>query len=114
MEQYQNEDEKNKGSLRVGDIVCFTFVEKVYENHSKGKHEEIERDFLLAKYTEKPELEYKGVIFCKIYCFYTSLADGVTNKNFNVIPKQSDESLSASSLYKKCLFRIDLAMECDY
>mmetsp|Transcript_20991 Transcript_20991/g.20119 ORF Transcript_20991/g.20119 Transcript_20991/m.20119 type:complete len:114 (+) Transcript_20991:119-460(+) len=102
--ELHNEDEKNQGYLKIGDIVYLTFVEKVYEGHSKSKHMEQETDFHFAKFTETPEFEYKGIVF----------SDGVTNKKFIVIPKQSEESMSASNLYKKCLFRIEVAFDCEY
>jgi hypothetical protein len=41
-------------------------------------------------------------------------SDGVTNKSFSVIPKHSEDSMSAASLYKKCLFRVEIAMENEF
>jgi hypothetical protein len=74
----------------------------------------------LAKIMQTPEFEFKGVMFCKLFLNNINLiiADGVTDKTFSVIPKSSnimsddhvqDFATYGSSLFKKCLFRIEIA-----
>ena len=42
----------------------------------------------------------------------THLADGIASKHFELIPKDTDQEASASTMFKKCLFRLEIAQEC--
>jgi len=72
------------GFLRIGDIVCLIFDERVYDNlnliatlKNEIKGAEIDIDHLLdrandndnlrARITQDPDLVYKGILFCNAY-----------------------------------------------
>ena len=42
------------------------------------------------------------------------LADGVTDKLFQVMPRQLTHQMSAFSQFKKTLFRLEIAQDCKY
>ena len=59
-----------KGFMRIGDIVCITFNEKVFEGDFKNKEKrENGMTLQLARITETPEMVYKGVLWSKVYSF---------------------------------------------
>ena len=54
-----------KGFLRIGDIVCLTFNEKVYEGSEKAKDDAEKMNIHLARITDTPEMTYKGIVYSK-------------------------------------------------
>jgi hypothetical protein len=52
---------------------------------------------------EEPDFKYRGLLF----------SDGVTDQGIKVLPKRNDKTSNASSLFKQCLFRIEIKQGCD-
>ncbi len=86
MQREQMEYASGKGFLRVGDIVMLYYDEKVYDELAGGNGGELEdpdmsddvarekaakSDNLKARITQKPDLEYKGIVFCKLLIIHT-------------------------------------------
>jgi hypothetical protein len=51
----------------------------------------------------EPDYRYKGLLY----------SDGVTDKGMKMIPQTAYNSQSASTLFKQCLFRLEVVQDCE-
>lgn len=52
---------------------------------------------------DDPDFKYKGLLY----------SDGVTDIGIKVLPKRNEMTNNASSLFKQCLFRLEIKQGCD-
>jgi hypothetical protein len=98
-----------RGTLKIGDIVALNVNEQIFLNQGaqnkkkqKAERDDDEEADQVYQMFEKPDIDYKGIL----------MSDGTTNKSFNVIPKSHDFEVNGAAMFKKCLFRVEIAQEC--
>jgi hypothetical protein len=101
--------------LRIGDVICLSFLEDIYIDAVKeatyaAAYDSMPKNAFEFKVKKKnqrilaePDFKYKGLLY----------SDGVTDLGVKVLPKQNEMTNNASSLFKQCLFRIEIKQGCD-
>ncbi|CDW75428.1 cation channel family protein [Stylonychia lemnae] len=101
---------QRKGFLRIGDIICITFrFEKQIVKKDKLANQKTNQTSKTGPQIQKVQSEkevksIQGVLW----------SDGVTNMNLNLIHKGAKSQMGSFSQFKKCLFIIESAQECQF
>ena len=100
------EEIKQTEYIKIGDIVCIEFTEQIFDGLKEyAKIDEGKDNLRLAKILEKPDFEYKGVIY----------SDGIVDKEFKVIPKEIKSSSNRNfTNQNKSIFRIEVPQDYRY
>ena len=103
MTQVQVVEPKQNEFIKIGDIVCIEFIEQIFDGLKEyAKIDEGTDNLRLAKILEKPDFEYKGIIY----------SDGIVDKEFKVIPKDIKSSSNRNFTdQNKSIFRIEVPQE---
>ena len=103
MTQVQVVEPKQNEFIKIGDIVCIEFIEQIFDGLKEYAKIDKDTDNLrLAKILEKPDFEYKGIIY----------SDGIVDKEFKVIPKDIKSSSNRNFTDQiKSIFRIEVPQE---
>ena len=106
---------QKNGQLRIGDIICLSFLEEIHNEQLKLEqfslaYNSMAKNAYEFKKKEKPQrvlddpdFKYKGLLY----------SDGVTDIGVKVLPKRNEMTNNASSMFKQCLFRIEIKQGCD-
>ena len=95
----QIEEDNPLQFVKIGDIVCIQYFELVFDSLREYAKLDGGRDNLsLAKILEKPDYEYKGIIF----------SDGIINKEIKLGSEKNEETIANRN---KAIFRIEVIQE---
>jgi hypothetical protein len=116
------ERRQKSGQLRYGDVIALTYQEDVHWQALKDQYDEEAIDAMIElnaqegkgigqadqkierkKILDEPDFVYRGMLY----------SDGITDSNLKVIPSQTEGSMSASNMFKQCLFMVEIQQECE-